>query len=185
MKDENIEWFKAKGCKIKRIAVPKSGMVLWDSRLIHANARPIEGRKTPGRWRFVVLACMAPAIWATNNDIKKKKEAYDTVAMTTHWPCQGIHIMKAEIPSYCRKDVSMPTDHSNIRNSKTVKELCGVVPYDFYDGKSNGPDRFPGWRNNSFKHRILNNVKQTFNIWSIISFGLSILVVYLAYKFKY
>lgn len=145
MKDENIEWFKNKGCESVRVPVPKGGMILWDSRLIHANARPKEGRKHADRWRFVVFVCMAPAIWATDKDIEKKKEAYSAVAMTTHWPCQGVNSMKAEIPSYCRRDVNMPT--TNCQTAKTVlcKQLCGVVPYDFNGGESNGPKWVPEW----------------------------------------
>jgi hypothetical protein len=179
MKDEDIEWFESKGCKTSRIAVPKGGMVLWDSRLVHANTRPKEGRKNPGRWRFVVISCMAPAIWATKCDIEKKIDAYKSVAMTTHWPSQGVNLMKSKIPSFCRSDVSMPTELPETAKTKTAKQLCGVTPYDFKDGKSNGPDWTPEWFEDptTLEHKDKGGLK--LNVFVIV--GISLMVGYLAY----
>ncbi|XP_045210096.2 uncharacterized protein LOC123561653 [Mercenaria mercenaria] len=56
-----VRYFEQSRCKIKRVPVPKGGMVLWDSRLVHANAQPKEGRTNPGRWRYVVFVSMTPA----------------------------------------------------------------------------------------------------------------------------
>lgn len=41
LSEENIEYYEKCGCRVKRVPVPKGGMVLWDSRLVHANARPL------------------------------------------------------------------------------------------------------------------------------------------------
>lgn len=178
MRDENIEWFKNKGCETVRVSVPKGGMVLWDSRLIHANARPLKGRNNPGRWRFVVLVCMAPAIWAPKDDIERKQEAYNSLSMTTHWPSQGVNSMKSEIPSYCRRDVKIPTNHCEIAKTKATKQLCGVVPYDFEDGLSNGPDWTPEWDKNHGIHTKSNHASNSFYLKLL---ALSLLLALFAY----
>ena len=32
-------WYRQRGCQLTKVSVPKSGMVLWDSRLVHDNCR--------------------------------------------------------------------------------------------------------------------------------------------------
>ncbi|OWF46725.1 uncharacterized protein LOC110455311 [Mizuhopecten yessoensis] len=145
LRDEDEEWFLSQGCVTKRVAVPRGGMVLWDSRLVHANARPIKGRKHPGRWRFCVMVCMTPASWATKESLDTKKEAYNGVAMTTHWPSQDVRIMSS-LPSQYSKNIGWLTELPEIAKTTEVKQLCGVVPYDFTDDKPNGPDWSPKWK---------------------------------------
>lgn len=41
---EDIDYFQKRNCRLLRVPVPKGGMVLWDSRLVHANAKPIQVR---------------------------------------------------------------------------------------------------------------------------------------------
>ena len=41
MTEEDLQFFRDAGCRLTRVPVKKGGMVLWDSRLIHANARPL------------------------------------------------------------------------------------------------------------------------------------------------
>lgn len=50
-----FRYYEKNGCKIVRVSVPKGGIVLWDSRLVHANSQPIDGRQNTGRWRYVVF----------------------------------------------------------------------------------------------------------------------------------
>ena len=43
LKVDDIDYFENKlNCRRVRVPVPKGGMALWDSKLIHANARPIK-----------------------------------------------------------------------------------------------------------------------------------------------
>ena len=56
-RDEHLQWMSERGCVQKRVPVPAGGMVLWDSRLIHANARPRKGRAQSDR--LVSLSCAA------------------------------------------------------------------------------------------------------------------------------
>ena len=55
--------------------------------LIHASAKPLKNRKHPGNTIFV---SMTPAIWASQEDIKKHQEAIACAKMTTHWSSAGI-----------------------------------------------------------------------------------------------
>ena len=145
--DKEVKEFEQKGCKLKRVAVPKGGMVLWDSRLVHANANPIKGRNNPGRWRFCVFVSMTPAIWASREDMGKKKETYNSVAMTTHWSSQCVRFSKTYMPSYAKSDVSYPNEIPAVARSHEAKKLAGVLQYNFGDGKPNGDDYFPYWKN--------------------------------------
>ena len=44
LEEAHIKWFREQGCLRRRVAVPKGGLLLWDSRLVHNNVRPIKGR---------------------------------------------------------------------------------------------------------------------------------------------
>lgn len=151
LRDDDQEWFVSQGCRSRRVAVPRGGMVLWDSRLIHANARPKEGRTHPDRWRFCVMVCMTPASWATPEDLANKAASYKDVTMTTHWPSQGVMAMPARIPSYCPQDIGWIMKLPEIAKSEEVKKLCGVIKYDFKDGKPNGPEWRPVWKMDRFR----------------------------------
>ena len=41
LQDEDMEYFEGMKCRIVRVPVPKGGLALWVSRLVHANARPL------------------------------------------------------------------------------------------------------------------------------------------------
>lgn len=144
---EEIQTFKDGGCHLTRVPVPKGGMVLWDSRLIHANARPLPNRKHSGRWRYVVFVCMTPARWAGEQDMADRSRAYGRAMMTTHWPSQ--HIKSFE--SVCPARAHCPDRVPRIARTEEVKKLSGAIPYDFSDGQPNGPDFLPEWRNQGDK----------------------------------
>ena len=143
LKKDEIDFYIQSGAhRIVRIPVPKGGMALWDSRLIHANARPVLGRKHPGRWRFTNFISMTPAIWATEEDIKLHKEAYENAMMTSHWSSTKLqpYVSKA------RQDADYPTELPEIAQMDEAKQLSGVIPYDFKDGKPNGDGYIPKWK---------------------------------------
>ncbi|XP_061181143.1 uncharacterized protein LOC133189760 [Saccostrea echinata] len=144
LRDEDFEWFKDKGCKTIRLPVPKGGMVLWDSRLVHANARPLRNRNNPGRWRFTIFICMTPAIWATKDDYEKRKVAYECGCMTTHWPSGGVRFYVSKPPpSFSDYQIKYPKDLPPNAKTNDAKMLSGYKQYDFSDGQSNGPDYTP------------------------------------------
>ena len=145
LRSQDIEYFQQKGCKIKRVPVPKGGMILWDSRTVHANANPIEGRKNPGRWRFCVFVSMTPAIWTTDLDLQEKREAYNQVTMTTHWSSQGVSFFSKYLPTGSGKEVEYPTTLPDIARTYEAKLLSGVKMYDFNDGNPTGIEYLPRW----------------------------------------
>lgn len=155
LRTEDVTYFEEKGCKIKRVPVPKGGMVLWDSRTVHANASPMKGRKNPGRYRYCVFVSMTPAIWTTDLDLQEKREAYNQVTMTTHWSSQGVSFFSKYIPSASQKDVDYPKTLPDIAKTDEAKLLSGVKMYDFNDGNPTGIEFLPKWE----KEMRLSNYK--------------------------
>ena len=137
-----IEYYKSTGdYKTVRVPVPKGGMALWDSRLIHANARPLEQRKHPGRWRYVVFVSMTPAIWASDKDVVDHKEAYKSVMMTSHWSSTKI----VSYISLGSPNIVYPVNVPEVARTDEAMRLSGMIPYDFDDNEPNGGDYTPKW----------------------------------------
>jgi hypothetical protein len=149
-----VEWFKSQGCKEVKIPVPKGGMVLWDSRLIHDNVKPEAGRPHTDRWRFAVFSCMTPAIWARPQDLSTKREAYESLEMTSHYPSTGVRTFRERNFSAPGKTaaVRMPA----IAKTPEARLLVGLDSYDFADGKSNGPKWTP---------RVREDARELMDIW--------------------
>lgn len=148
LSQEHFDWYLSKGCKVAKVPVPKGGMVLWDSRTVHDNKAPLKGRSNSDRWRFVVFVCMAPAIWATENDLKLKKQAYNEMVATAHWPSQGVWLF----PKTCEREATKKFAHleiidelPEIAKTEDVKRLVGIEKYDFDDGRPNDPGWKPTW----------------------------------------
>ena len=141
-------------CPLTRVSVPKGGIVLWDSRTVHAKARPIEGRKNPGRWRFCTFVSMTPAIWATEDDLKRKQKAYNNAWMTTHRPSQGVRFFE----SLLYKAIVYPKKIPDIGCTREAKLLAGMLEYDFKDGRPTGEEFRPKWIENEFSH--LHNISE-------------------------
>ena len=133
---QEIKWYEGLGCPVRRVPVPKGGMVLWDSRTVHAGAPPSMHRKNPERWRFVLFICMAPAIWASPKDMAKKKGAYHKMNCSRHWPAQGFSTF-ANKPTPPQLDAvsRLPVE----AQTKKARYLAGDLEYDFDDGEPNGP----------------------------------------------
>ncbi|WAQ95726.1 hypothetical protein MAR_028416 [Mya arenaria] len=140
--DGDTQYFEDKGCRTMRVPVPKGGMVLWDSRLVHANARPLPNRKTKGRWRFVTFISMTPAIWANETDLEKHREAYRKPTLTTHWSSQGIRLLKTS----CSPGIPFPNTVPEVAQTLEARQLSAMEPYDFNDGRPNGDEYVPKWR---------------------------------------
>lgn len=138
------EWYINKGCVPTKVPVPKGGIVLWDSRTVHDNARPEFGRPNADRWRFVVFVCMAPAYWANVDDLAKKHNAYKKLLMTTHWPSQGVSTFREYQPTSKKSVIDTVDTLPDIAKSLPAKQLMGIEPYDFDDDNPNGPEK-PKW----------------------------------------
>ncbi|CAH1786445.1 unnamed protein product [Owenia fusiformis] len=150
----DIAWYKNKGAVEKRIAVPKGGLLLWDSRLIHANALPKKDRKNPGRWRYILIVAMAPAIWIDENDLATKRDAYEKINNTGHWPSEGIEVYP---PGEHTTNNNTISELPGVAQTHEAKQLAGVVPYDFNDGQPCGPDWKPEWKRYAVSCRKWDN----------------------------
>ncbi len=129
-----VDWYLQKGCSIQRIAVPKGGLVLWDSRTVHAGAAPLKTRAVP-KWRFTIFICMVPAKWATEQDLEKKKKGYANLLSSSHWPANGARVWEHEFKPEGKSLAQMPV----IACTDEAKKLAGVIPYEFTD------DEEPDW----------------------------------------
>ncbi|XP_046579614.1 uncharacterized protein LOC124287169 [Haliotis rubra] len=134
--DADVEWYTAhNGVTRRRVPAPKGGMIIWDSRLIHANVRPKENRRKTGRWRYVVFVSMGPTVWAGKQYLRQKKQAYQGMRMTSHWPCNGLAMF-----SYMEVGGPMAIDKLPIiACTDDAKRLAGVLSYP-------GPKKGPSWR---------------------------------------
>ncbi len=84
LNDTHIDFFKSKGCTIKRISCPAGSMVLWDSRTIHCGSEPVKGRLRPN-FRNVSYICMMPRSRASDINLEKKQKAFKNLRTTSHW----------------------------------------------------------------------------------------------------
>ena len=145
LKEREVNWYKQRGCVVRRIPVPQGGMVLWDSRTVHAGAPPMSDRESP-LWRYVIFVCMGPASWASPADINEKHKSYKDFQITRHWPCNGVSL-------FGMKDTfqnCVITEMPDIAKTDEMKRLAGVMEYDFHDGQPNGPEWKPKWQELSF-----------------------------------
>ena len=72
LKPHHVEWMWSRGCVSRRVPVPKGGLVLWDSRQVHANANPVKGRKHPDR---LVGGSLIPTGWG-GGERERERERY-------------------------------------------------------------------------------------------------------------
>ncbi|KAL1895716.1 hypothetical protein Sste5346_005188 [Sporothrix stenoceras] len=85
-KDEGLAWLKEKGCEWIKVNAEPGDLILWDSRTPHYNLSPTG--TTP---RFCGYACYMPAAEASQQDLLRKKMAFETTQCTTHFP-NAIHV---------------------------------------------------------------------------------------------
>lgn len=83
--DAAIAFLQQNGCKPVRIECPPGSLVLWDSRTVHYGASPVRGRTGP-KFRAVCYVSYLPRCNATPRDLQKKRDAFDALRTTSHWP---------------------------------------------------------------------------------------------------
>ncbi len=54
--EEELKWFKERGCEWVKPEMDLGDFVLWDSRTVHYGATPLEQKK-----RFAICMCLFPA----------------------------------------------------------------------------------------------------------------------------
>lgn len=79
-KDSGVAWLKERGFEFKKICCNAGDLIVWDSRAPHYNVSP-SGSIT----RLAVYTCYAPVSTATQEDLMKKKNAFEAGIGTSHW----------------------------------------------------------------------------------------------------
>ncbi|XP_071110337.1 uncharacterized protein [Haliotis cracherodii] len=158
--DGDVEWYSSHdGVTRRRVPAPKGGMIIWDSRLIHANVRPMENRRHPGRWRYAVFVSMGPAVWASKEYLRQKKQAYQGLRMTSHWPCNGLALFSDMEVGGIMATEKLP----DIACTDDAKRLAGVLPY---LGQKKGPSWRPEWAEGSREGREMT--KGSTPLWVVL-----------------
>ncbi len=85
--EDEKNFFRERGCEEIRITCPKGSLVFWDSRTIHCGIQAYKDRAQPNH-RAVIYLCYMPRSLATAEAIEKKKEAFNELRTTSHWPCK-------------------------------------------------------------------------------------------------
>ena len=79
--ERGMKWLEDHGCKWEKLSPEPGDLLLWDSRTPHYNLSPKNNQP-----RFAVYTCFMPVANATQDDLLRKKEAFDRRVGTTHWP---------------------------------------------------------------------------------------------------
>ena len=88
----------------------------------------------------MIILCMGPANWANERDLELKRQSYEKMTLTHHWPSQGIRLFEETEPTVPEKRplAELP----EVARSLEAKRLAGVEPYPL-DPKKDVP--LPKW----------------------------------------
>lgn len=78
--DAGMKWLADQGCTWEKVCAEPGDLLLWDSRTPHYNL----SSKT-SQPRFCLYTCYQPVTAATQEDLQRKKEAFESWLGTTHW----------------------------------------------------------------------------------------------------
>jgi len=122
--EEQMLFYKDRGCTEKYIKCPKGSMVFWDSRTIHCGVEPRKGRET-ANFRCVAYLCYMPRILSNNKELKKKIKAFEEMRMTLHWPCKIKLFPK--MPRTYGAEVKQVVDICAPEINELGRKLCGYA----------------------------------------------------------
>ncbi|KAF4992506.1 hypothetical protein FDECE_13695 [Fusarium decemcellulare] len=121
--EQGMGWLKQKGCEWIKVNAEPGDLLLWDSRTPHYNLSP-EGSMP----RFCTYTCYMPAADATQEDLVRKREAFENLQSTTHWPnamhVGGIPVLRDWEP--CPYNTGKPREAPKLSNRGF--QLTGI-PY--------------------------------------------------------
>ncbi|KAF6800902.1 phytanoyl- dioxygenase [Colletotrichum sojae] len=79
--DRGMQWLADHGGEWIKVCADPGDLIVWDSRTAHYNV-PVKGEID----RMAVYTCFMPVTDATQEDLVRKKAAYEARLGTTHWP---------------------------------------------------------------------------------------------------
>jgi ectoine hydroxylase-related dioxygenase (phytanoyl-CoA dioxygenase family) len=143
-KDSTNNWYKldlenevdaAHLEKYERVKVccDPGDFIVWYSRTIHyAEAIDSKRNTDPMAHRMCIYICMLPKKYATENDLKKKKEALNDLRTTSHWPCIKITLNPLNPRTYGKDSVleNFVTPTTKPVLTDRMKRMAGV-PHNF------------------------------------------------------
>jgi len=99
LNEEQIQWYKDKGCKEYIITCPQGTQVCWDSRTIHCGMKPLsreylpfEIQKEARNFRNVLYVCMMPAWMCPPHNLQIRRAILNPnggdlrLRSASHWP---------------------------------------------------------------------------------------------------
>ncbi|KAL4812252.1 hypothetical protein BDW67DRAFT_178878 [Aspergillus spinulosporus] len=121
--ENGMKWLADHGLEWVKVCVEPGDLIIWDSRVPHYNLPP-SGKND----RLAVYTCYMPVAEASQEDLVRKKKAFEARLGTTHWP-NAVHVgtnvaMRDGKP--CPKSRERPVQEP-ILNERTFK-LTGI-PY--------------------------------------------------------
>ncbi|KAI5247553.1 hypothetical protein E4T43_02071 [Aureobasidium subglaciale] len=78
---EGMKWLEKEGCTWTKVCAEPGDLLLWDSRTPHYNLS-----STTDQSRFCVYTCYMPVTEASEEELQRKKVAFEGWFGTTHWP---------------------------------------------------------------------------------------------------
>jgi hypothetical protein len=88
--ERGMKWLSDHGCEWVKVEAEPGDLILWDSRAPHYNVP-----STTKQDRMAVYTCFMPVEDASQEDLKRKGEAFEKRLGTTHWP-NAMHVGKNE-----------------------------------------------------------------------------------------
>lgn len=79
--DAGMKWLADHNCTWEKVSAEPGDLLLWDSRTPHYNLSSETDQP-----RFCIYTCYMPVSDATQEDLLRKKDAYERWVGTTHWP---------------------------------------------------------------------------------------------------
>lgn len=110
-----MAWLREKGLEWVKVNAEPGDLIMWDSRTPHYNVSP-----TGTMPRFCAYTCYMPVADASQEDLQRKKMAFETRQGTTHWP-NALHV--GGTPPPMRDGVRDPYDTGKPRQDPQLTEL--------------------------------------------------------------
>ncbi|KAK0385735.1 hypothetical protein NLU13_6912 [Sarocladium strictum] len=79
--EKGMQWLQDHGAEWIKVEAEPGDLLLWDSRTPHYNV-PAKGKQD----RLAIYTCFMPVADASQEDLIRKKDAFERRVGTTHWP---------------------------------------------------------------------------------------------------
>jgi len=137
----NDDWFKYEpdefaalqaltGTSPTLVTPPVGSLVLWDSRTAHMAQMAPANAPRERRSRCAIYLCYQPRALISAANLVKKRNAFDSYRMTTHWPASTVKLFPGTWRTWGRAGTAHnPTPEERTRVDTTrVLELAGKIP---------------------------------------------------------